>query len=393
MEALNGAFEKTRRVVLLFGRQGLSIACVLLTCLLLLGNTAFSQSVPDTNDTTRRSSAAPQPGWSNVNGSCDCSDSTRWGWGSNTWENGDTHAPPILGHTFFMSCGSWFSGESATGVITGLTKGITYKFSFYVAGFKTSHATYGVAQGNSYKITVGNEDTAVAYNSNTWIKQEFIFTADSSVEPIIVQGPQDSTSPHRMTHFSFGSDAVGLPVQWLDFKLMKQKDAIKLLWLTAGEKNNARFDVERMYNGDIDFLKIGEVEATLSPGLINRYSYYDPFLDVRKTKAYYRLKQIDRNGTSEYSEVKSIFIWDNTDSHISVVPNPVSDELTISSMGKGKFQGFRYQMVNAAGQLVVLGRSSTAELNLNTKNLKSGVYVLRIIELNGTIHNKRITVL
>ncbi len=174
--------------------------------MLLTGNAVHgAAALPDTNDTTRRASAAPVPGWINAGGSCDTSDANYWGWSSAAWANG-SWPPPTDGHTYFMSCGSW--GEGATGTISGLTPGADYVFTFYVAGFQSSDG-YGARVSDQYQITVGNESSGtVAFDSEGWLLQRFVFTADSSSETITVFTP--SKSPYGMTHYSFGGDAIRL---------------------------------------------------------------------------------------------------------------------------------------------------------------------------------------
>jgi len=174
---------------------------IISTCCFVLN----SQVIPDTEDTMLRTSAAPQPGWFNDNGSCDCSSDTQWGFNGDPFIGGAY--PPPTGHSYFMTCGSWDGGESAMGTITGLTIGEQYAFTFYVAGFRMDNIRFGDNIGDSYNITVGDESSGdVNFTSVGWISQTFTFTADATSEPIIVR--TTSNSSFRTTHYSFTSSSV-----------------------------------------------------------------------------------------------------------------------------------------------------------------------------------------
>jgi gliding motility-associated-like protein len=165
-----------------------------------------AQNIPDTDDVMTRSGQAPQPGWSNLNGSCDCSNQDVWGYDVTIPWAGGPYPPPIPGHTYFLSCGKFSTGEEgASGTITGLTVGQSYNFTFYVAGFRSDVAMS--SNGSTYRIVVGNDDSGVVlYNSNNWILQSFTFIADGTSETIEVYG--SSVGDWTMTHFSFESSAV-----------------------------------------------------------------------------------------------------------------------------------------------------------------------------------------
>jgi len=175
--------------------------------------------IPDTNDTTWRYQSPPQPGWSNVNGSCDTSSETVYGLEASAGAFNDpslagyVDAPgaiPNSGHTHFTSCGTWLQGEGAQAVITGLTAGENYEITFYVAGFRpiaeSPQRTYQV--GNQYRIQVGSQSSGfVTFNSIGWTERTFAFTASSSAE-IVSINTESNDARRSVTHFSIASDSI-----------------------------------------------------------------------------------------------------------------------------------------------------------------------------------------
>jgi len=89
-----------------------------------------------------------------------------------------------------------------------------------------------------------------------------------------------------------------LPVELISFTATATSKEVTLNWSTATELNNQGFEVQRKY-GSNDFVTVGSVKGhgtTTSP---NQYTFCDKLVDAGKY--FYRLKQIDYNGTFEYS--------------------------------------------------------------------------------------------
>jgi hypothetical protein len=100
-----------------------------------------------------------------------------------------------------------------------------------------------------------------------------------------------------------------LPVQLNSFNYMKMKNQIVLEWQTATEVNNYGFEIERKYSGPSDvsnnsWEKIGFVQGN---GNSNSPKYYS-FIDKNLLSGYYsyRLKQIDYDGSYNYSDVLKV---------------------------------------------------------------------------------------
>ncbi|MCU0343453.1 MAG: T9SS type A sorting domain-containing protein [Ignavibacterium sp.] len=109
------------------------------------------------------------------------------------------------------------------------------------------------------------------------------------------------------TEFALSSSTDNpFPVELSSFTAVILNKKVILNWRTETEVANFGFDLERSSDG-ITFNKIGFVEGNGNSNSPNEYTYSD---DVEKLagKLYYRLKQIDSDGSFSYSQVISVVL-------------------------------------------------------------------------------------
>ena len=116
----------------------------------------------------------------------------------------------------------------------------------------------------------------------------------------------------KMTKLSFAITAslAGLteivPVELLAFTASVNNSRVQLLWSTASELNNQGFEVQRAVDQTDDFVTIGFVEGKGNSTEINYYTFTDqPDLNG-VSQLYYRLKQVDFDGTTSYSNIVNV---------------------------------------------------------------------------------------
>jgi hypothetical protein len=93
-------------------------------------------------------------------------------------------------------------------------------------------------------------------------------------------------------------DTAYVPVAFHSFNYSFNDNSITLQWQTSSEINNSGFEIERSYDGVL-FRKIGFVKGNGNTTEPQQYT----FTDKHTTNCFYRLKQIDYNGTSNYSDL------------------------------------------------------------------------------------------
>jgi hypothetical protein len=180
------------------------------------------------------------------------------------------------------------------------------------------------------------------------------------------------------THFSefFGhqANAILFPVELIDFSLTPIEEEMILKWTTATETNSDKFVIERSYDG-ILFEAIGEERAQGNSTTEVMYEFVDnDFANV--TVIYYRLRQIDFDGTEAFSEIKSINLEKDRDI-FSISPNPTRGNLNID-LGDNEVAA-RIQIVDIAGKIVYSTNITASGLQkIDTEFLVEGIYFLNI---------------
>lgn len=125
--------------------------------------------------------------------------------------------------------------------------------------------------------------------------------------------------------FTLGSSNSNnpLPIELISFDARLNGDQVDLTWSTAVEIDNERFIIERSADG-VNFQPILEQPGAGNSQQVIDYSDVDfsPLLG----QGYYRLRQIDFDGTYSYSAVRSVFYQPvNTSVAVTVFPNPVTE--------------------------------------------------------------------
>ena len=143
-----------------------------------------------------------------------------------------------------------------------------------------------------------------------------------------------------------------LPIELASFTATASGSQIELLWTTLTEKNNSKFEVERG-NDAINFELISTLPSKANGGnsmLPLNYSYLDKNL-VSNTN-YYRLKQIDFDGSFAFS--KLISVSNIKDKHIKFIiyPNPNHGEFTADISGVENNHNITILLTDNTGKLV-----------------------------------------
>jgi hypothetical protein len=168
-----------------------------------------------------------------------------------------------------------------------------------------------------------------------------------------------------------------LPVELISFTGKLQQGNALLSWVTASEKFNDGFDVERSMDG-VNFEKIGFVKST---GNMQTTQYYN-FLDYNSTQnTYYRLKQMDTDEAFNYSKIitLSIISGGKTKNTIFAYPNPVKEILTIEANVSEPSQ---LEIVDVVGRVVHKQNVETGNYQIPMTDLVNGVYMVRLTNRN-----------
>jgi Secretion system C-terminal sorting domain/Ig-like domain CHU_C associated/PKD-like domain len=181
--------------------------------------------------------------------------------------------------------------------------------------------------------------------------------------------------------FSGGTGAAGwgpfgspLPVKLLSFTGAINGKVNDLTWKTATEQNVATFIVERSADGN-DFKEIGRVAPT-NTAVQHTYNFTDANPTVR---AYYRLRMVDNDGTTEFSNTITLLRRTGEFNVAAVYPNPtngiVNVEYDVTTPTTVNFV-----VIDVLGRVVTTVKTNaTAGFNVQKIDLAdfaSGVYTI-----------------
>jgi extracellular elastinolytic metalloproteinase len=169
--------------------------------------------------------------------------------------------------------------------------------------------------------------------------------------------------------------ATPLPVELVSFTATAEgRTAVRLAWATASEVNSARFEVERSLDGT-SFQLVGAVAAAGTTVTAHAYGLRDAALPLGISQLYYRLRQVDQDGTAHYSVVRPVTLAGAL-AGLSLSPNPVHGG---AATLRGAVPGTQATVLDALGRVVcsaAVDATGTATLAL-PPGLATGVYVVR----------------
>ena len=180
-----------------------------------------------------------------------------------------------------------------------------------------------------------------------------------------------------------------VPVELASFSAQLVDEKIILNWTTASELNNQGFEIEHSFDNE-NFDKIGFVPGFGTTTELKSYSFI--ISDVATGMIYYRLKQLDFDGTSTiYNSVEvdgpvpDSFVLNQNH------PNPFNPSTTIS-FSLPVESNVNIKLFNMLGQEVAQitekdFQSGNHNVEFNAANLSSGAYfyILEAKGINGSI--------
>ena len=197
-------------------------------------------------------------------------------------------------------------------------------------------------------LAAGGQATTVRWATNRWEVQVdlgsiFVVYINSSTSA--PNAPSTGWLDAMNTACGNLTSSVVLRVELTQFDAQNTEGGkTNLTWATASETNNKGFDIERSRDGET-FQTIGNVKGI---GKAANYNFVDanPFGGIN----YYRLKQVDFDGTETLSKVVTTSTTPKGNSKIKIFPTNTEGSLFIES---GQLTIDNVQVFNSVGQLVL----------------------------------------
>lgn len=174
-----------------------------------------------------------------------------------------------------------------------------------------------------------------------------------------------------------------VPIELLSFDAEPVGNRVEIRWTTGSEKGSSHFDVEKreIKNGiSTEYTTIEKVKAS---GETIDEVHYGPVFDknVKFGSEYvYRLKMVDKDGSTKYSEERTVRI-DKSNANLwmsEVLPNPVQGQLKVRiSLSENNADMVIYDM---SGREVkrqsVSNNGIEQEVSIDVSTLTAGTYTL-----------------
>ena len=177
-----------------------------------------------------------------------------------------------------------------------------------------------------------------------------------------------------------------LPVQFLNVTARQKGSGVAIDWATASEFNNNYFDVERSTDGGTSWSVVTNMPSKGNGNATKNYAAYDAKPVVGAN--YYRIKQVDMDGTSKYSNTV-VFKLNIVKTDVSVLANPFNTNITVDFLST-RNQVLSCRLFDITGKQILsqqlsIVKGSTRKVINEVNNLNRGMYILHIVDDNGAI--------
>jgi hypothetical protein len=273
---------------------------------------------------------------------------------------------------------------------------VEVRSSDFSGGYRASNPAITLSSGGTYRCS-----SNVVADGNRF--QDAL--AADSIESLIFHKPDDAAlGTVVLTNSTF------LPVELSRFEATVEGTTVRLRWRTETEVNNYGFEVERREEGLEEAVSsrqvqaggwqvVGWLDGAGTSATPKSYEYSDEVrlpldnpLSILPLRITYRLRQIDLDGTAQYSRSITVELpaTKSIDPKLEVFPNPFNPETRIRwslpEAGPATLAMYAVHGEEVArlweGEALV-GRRY--EATLNGVRLASGVYFVRLTSSASTI--------
>jgi hypothetical protein len=299
-----------------------------------------------------------------------CPNATRFVVGSAD-NNVTVEKPDLLLTGFEYVSGSFAEGGTATVAITVANNGTldapasSYNVEFFCGGNTVPFASalFGpaipVLSSASDNLTINIPSAPTCENGQS---------VTARIRPLTALNQQQCLCQETVRGI-----LATLPVVLDNFTARQNACKIVLDWRSLTELNLRQYEIEYSSNGRT-FSTAGTMAGN---GDNSRYSFtHQP----APGRAYYRLKMLDINGSSKYSNIIAMNV-SCTGKNLLVYPNPANSILNVNLSGfAGSVNG---RLFNSTGQLLVSKVLINGTNNIAVDKLPAGTYALVVAEPNG----------
>ena len=229
------------------------------------------------------------------------------------------------------------------------TEYITRYFTYTPTNINTPN--YDVTIHYTDADVVGDESTLsfAKYSAGSWSQNLGVF-ANTAANTLSFSGA---------TSFSDGTgakDGDPLPVELINFEVALNNHNLPVLkWRTASEINNSHFEIEKSTDAQT-FQYLGTMEGAGTSFSPIEYTFIDHSITAVNHLMYYRIKQVDLDGSGSYTPIRTLLVQNQQEYDLSLFPNP-------TSTGHFSIHGEWIKEAEAPISISIMGSSGNTILN------------------------------
>jgi hypothetical protein len=287
------------------------------------------------------------------------------------WNLISTSGNPVGGAYRAATTPAAITGNEIVINLNQVSFGDQSEFDDFVARINTTPLTHRVGR---YRVTGIN-------NPSAFMNLQWKTSGAGVTTQVFTLAPVSPFTSSPVTINAINPGSAPLPVELTSFTAAYKNSAVMLSWKTETEVNNYGFNVERRINeGEWDSIVF--LEGYGNSNSPKEYSYSDKDLFKGGTNFQYRLKQVDSDGSFEYSDVIEIEVIPDQYELSQNYPNPFNPSTTIRFSLPEATQ-VKINLFNMLGEQVAtlaeaMYESGYHKITFNASSLPSGTYIYRL---------------
>ena len=235
--------------------------------------------------------------------------------------------------------------------------------------------------------------SAAVHHNNCWDNVGGSAYVSATHDTLYVSGatiPANGRSGGKEVTFGSTEHSTLLPIELLSFTATCNGKYAELAWSTASERNNDYFILERSDDA-INFTEVARVAGAGNSIEQLDYTYND--YGIHGGDNYYRLVQVDYDGTRTVSEIVVATCVESEvgEPDVQAYPNPFNGELTIE-LDNFDNRPARIEVYDMLGKLIVFEKvgepQNSYEMIMNLSNLPPAAYTIRVSTADFVINKQ-----
>jgi len=285
-----------------------------------------------------------------------------------------------------------WDGKDAQGifVISNVTVGVSSKFATGVTHFPIYDDEYN-PNGIIVNRISPNASRAAVYWDDSNIPSGTINLTGASGNtnghnfPVVADGYGNlhtintwwnGYENNDLKSFTFAMDGTYLPICMKNVTIKNEESSVFINWQTVSETNNNFFEIERSTDAT-HWNSIAKIDGAGNSTKTIQYNFND--LNPINGISYYRIKQIDFDGKSTYSQVLSINTIEIFKTEFSSYPNPAINSITIDlgDQNSNILEILSIDGKNITTHVIITKLNSTS-YSIDISSLDKGAYILSV---------------